>query len=162
VPGHSRHDELRGGQQTEQAVYANNTVTTWSCQPERRWIDHIQTVFGASPQHSGGTCTFTWDGENRMLTAGSVGFTYGPDGSRLKKTSGSTTTLYLGADVEKTGSTWTKYLIPDAVKVGSTVSYLHRDQSQSIRMRTTGAGIELEEAGYVEAPALTIEKGSIV
>src|SRR5262249_48599499 len=55
--------------------------------------------------------------------------------------------------------------IPDAVKVGSTVSYLHRDQSQSIRMRTTAAGIELEEAGYypygVQAPALTIEKGFI-
>ena len=74
-------------------------------------------------------------------SGGKVSFTYGPDGSRLKKTSASGTTLYLGADAERApDGTWTRYVHPDAVKVGTTLTWLHRDHSQSIRLRNTAAG----------------------
>jgi uncharacterized protein RhaS with RHS repeats len=114
---------------------------------------------------SDGTRAYAWDGENRLLSVGGTSFVYAPDGTWLKKTSGSTTTLYLGADAEKTGSTWTKYLTPDAVKVGSTVTWLVRDHLQSIRLRTNATGAQVEQAGYgpygVQSPALSIEKGYI-
>jgi hypothetical protein len=43
-----------------------------------------------------------YDGDNRLKSVNGVTYVYGPDGRRLKKTVGGTTTLYLGADVEKT------------------------------------------------------------
>jgi YD repeat-containing protein len=112
---------------------------------------------------SDGTRTLTWDGQNRLLSVNAVSFTYAPDGMRLRKTSGSTTTLYLGADIEKKGSTWTKYIHPDAVRIGSTTTWLHRDHSQSLRLRTSAAGTLVEAAAYTpygsQAPGLAISRG---
>jgi RHS repeat-associated protein len=87
-----------------------------------------------------------------------VSFVYAPasagsgDAPRLKKTAGSGTTLYLGADIELTDGTWTKYVHADAVVVGSggsaTTTWLHRDHSQSIRLRTDATGALIEAAFY--------------
>jgi hypothetical protein len=94
---------------------------------------------------SNGTQTYVWDGENRLLSVSEGGvttsFTYGPDGTRLKKVAPSGTTIFLlGSDIEISPSgVYTKYPHPDAVRVGTgqnpARSWLHRDHSQSIRMR---------------------------
>jgi RHS repeat-associated protein len=89
--------------------------------------------------------TRTYDGENRLVTAvdgaTTTQFVYGPDGARLKKIVGATTTLYLGADIEKTSGTWTKYLPGDARKVGTSgYKWMHRDHLQSVRLETDSAG----------------------
>ncbi len=113
-----------------------------------------------------GTKSLTWDAENRLLSVGTTSFVYAPDGTRLKKITGAGTVLYLGVDVEKNGATWTKYPHPDAVRVGATTTWLHRDHSQSIRLRTTATtGALLEAALYRpyggQAPGLTISRGYI-
>jgi RHS repeat-associated protein len=59
----------------------------------------------------------------------------------------------------------TKYVHPDAVKVGGTLTWLTRDHSQSIRLRTNASGGLVEAARYApygaQAPALGIAKGFI-
>jgi hypothetical protein len=106
---------------------------------------------------SDGTRAFAWDAFNRLASVGGVSFTYAPDGTRLKKTSGGAVTLYLGADAERApDGVWTKYVHPDAVKVGASLTWLHRDHSQSIRLRVRdrrgapyGAVVELSIQGDV-------------
>jgi RHS repeat-associated protein len=76
---------------------------------------------------------------------------YGPDGARLKKIAGATTTLYLGADLEKTGTAWTKYLPGDAKRVGASsgpLYWMHRDYLQSVRAETNSTGAIVNSAKY--------------
>jgi YD repeat-containing protein len=88
---------------------------------------HLQFVRQhAVEQLTDGTKNFTWDAENRLLTAGTTSSVYAPDGTRLKKVTGAATILYLGVDIEKNGATWTKYPHQDAVRVNTT-TWLHRD-----------------------------------
>ena len=79
-------------------------------------------------------------------------FTYAPDGERLKKTTGAASTLYLGGDIELSAGVWTKYLHPDAVEIGSgggaVTTWLTRDHSQSIRLRTNAAGALIQASLY--------------
>jgi RHS repeat-associated protein len=115
---------------------------------------------------SDGTRAYTWDGANRLLSVGDVSFVYAPDGRRLKKVTPTSETTYFGADVELgPDGVWTKYVHADAVKVGSTFTWLHRDHSQSIRLRTNAAGGLIEAAKYAPygapSPALAISKGYI-
>ena len=119
---------------------------------------------------SDGAHTFAWDGENRLpgvtIGANTVAFEYAPDGSRIAKTAGGNTTLTLGADIERSGGgTWTKYIHPDAVRIGAATAFLHRDHSQSIRLRTNASG-GLTEATYYRPygtahPDLVTSKGYI-
>ena len=104
-----------------------------------------------------GTQTYTWDGENRLLSVAITGgattnFVYAPDGERIKKTTGSAVTIYFGSDVELAGGVWTKYPIPDAVIVGTgqsaVTTWLVRDHSQSIRLRFNSSGTLSEASLY--------------
>ena len=58
-----------------------------------------------------------------------------------------------------------KYIHPDAVKVGATTTWLIRDHSQSIRLRTDASGALIDAARYApygaQAPSLPISKGYI-
>ena len=60
------------------------------------------------------------DGENRATGVAGGVYSYGPDGSRLKKTTTTASTLYLGDDIELAGGVWTKYLTAEAKRVGPT------------------------------------------
>jgi RHS repeat-associated protein len=77
-----------------------------------------------------------------------VTFAYGPDGERLKKTSGATTTLYLGSDVEIQGGVMTKYLPGDAKRSSSTTWWLHRDHLVSVRALTDATGAVVQRSNY--------------
>ena len=119
---------------------------------------------------SDGTREFDWDGENRLgsvsIGQSTVSFAYAGDGTRIAKTAGQNTTLYLGPDIERSPSgVWTKYIHADAVRVGSTTTWLHRDHSQSIRFRTDGSGDVVEATIYrpygTAHPDLAIAKGYI-
>jgi RHS repeat-associated protein len=115
---------------------------------------------------SDGTRSFVWDAFNRLATVSGVGFRYAPDGSRLKKISGANTTLYLGADAERSPSgVWTKYIHQDAVRIGAATTWLHRDHSQSIRLRTNSAAAIADSTLYAPygepLPGLSISKGYI-
>jgi hypothetical protein len=87
---------------------------------------HFQEHFGAFGARSnaydnsgnitanGPGTSYTFDQQNRMLTAGTTLYKYDAQGRRVRKTVGSTVTdyFYLGAEViaEKQGSTWTDYI----------------------------------------------------
>ena len=101
---------------------------------------------------SDGTRTFTYDADNRLKQVGTVSFVYGPNGIRLKKVSGSGTTLYLRSDLELSNGVWTKYLMSGAKRVGTggsaVTTWLHRDHLSSIRVATNAAGAEVERTVY--------------
>ena len=138
-----------------------------------------EPALGLDPRDANGNAisngvgqTYSWDGENRLIATTGVGFTYAPDGSRLKKIPAApgTPTIYLGADIELKDGVWTKYLTPDAVRIspasaGSNTFWLHRDHSQSIRARTNVSGGLVEAAIYGPygnpSPTPTISKSYI-
>jgi RHS repeat-associated protein len=93
--------------------------------------------------------TLTYDGENRLASVNSVQFVYGPDGARLKKIAGATTTIYLGADIEIVGSTTIKYLPGDARRAGlSTTTWVSRDNLSSFRIESDNTGAVAWRANY--------------
>jgi RHS repeat-associated protein len=92
--------------------------------------------------------TIAYDGENRPVSVNAVTFAYGPDGERLKKTSGATTTLYLGSDVELQGGVMTKYLPGDAKRSSTTTWWLHRDHLVSVRALTDASGTLVQRSNY--------------
>jgi RHS repeat-associated protein len=96
---------------------------------------------------AGGT-TLAYDGENRLVQDGATSFVYGPDGSRLKKISGNTTTLYIGDDWEVSGGVNTFYLPGDAVMTNGVISWLGRDQINSVRLTTDASGNVVQRAHY--------------
>jgi len=68
---------------------------------------------------SRGAKSYFYDAENRLTSVNaSVFFSYGPDGERVKKSDGLSSTIYLGADIEYAGGLYTKYLHPDVKRVG--------------------------------------------
>lgn len=110
---------------------------------------------------------FSYDGENRPVTITVNGavtqLTYGPDGRRLKKTSGTgaalRTMLYLGADLEvpladgttagaPVAGTWRKHVHADARRVGTTNAWLHRDHLASVRVTTGPTGAYSKRQHY--------------
>jgi RHS repeat-associated protein len=94
--------------------------------------------------------TLTWNGENRLSTAvvGSTTttFTYDSFGERLKKASGSNTSIYpFGDDYEVTNGVITKYISVDglgvvAKKVGATTYWIQTDRLGSINVETDSTG----------------------
>ncbi len=94
-----------------------------------------------------------------------VAYSYGSDGARLTKTTGTGTTLYLGDDFELTGGVWTKYLTAEAKRVGAVTTWMHRDHLSSVRLITSAAGLQAERANYLpfgqQFPALSQSKGYI-
>ncbi len=99
-----------------------------------------------------------YDGENRPVSVNSsaVTYGYGPDGKRLSKVAGTTSYLYLGADLERStgpsGQTWTKYLHADVKQVGSGASatnfWLHRDHLKTVRLITGPTGFNQPQQRY--------------
>ena len=96
-----------------------------------------------------------YDAANRPVSvnAGAVAYVYGPQGKRVKKTAGSDTWVYYGADVERKivaglPDEWTKYLHADVKRVGSTNSWLHRDHLKTIRLITNANGGHVQRYRY--------------
>ena len=100
---------------------------------------------------SGGGRTYSWNADNQPTSITSDGVTesdvYDADGERVKRTRGSTTTVYLGGLVEEElpgGATRTHYLFHGQViaqrsKAGTqdTLLYLHSDHLGSISVATS-------------------------
>ncbi|MBD9623998.1 hypothetical protein IB279_13705 [Ensifer sp. ENS06] len=111
---------------------------------------------------SDGIRALAWDGANRLSSVTQGGatttLTYGPSGSRAKKSNAFATTLYPDANVEidrKPGQdTYTRYPHPDLkiVSVAPTgvtsATFLHRDHLSSIRQVTDANGNLVEQNGY--------------
>jgi RHS repeat-associated protein len=109
------------------------------------------------------TDTLVYDGENRLEEVTDVaGFVTAPhkarnriecpDGERLKKIAGASTTLFLGGEAEIAGGVMTKYLPGDAKRVGSgggaATYWLHRDHLDSVRVTTDASAAVAMRANY--------------
>lgn len=106
-----------------------------------------------------GTRVLAWDAANhlaRVVKGGNtIDFAYGPDGSRVRKTSNLAETLYPSAEVEidnagtVTGANaYTRYPHMDIKIVGTTKYWLHRDHLSSVRVVTNSAGNLVEDTSY--------------
>lgn len=121
---------------------ANGTTTTKSYDPNRFWLTDIDTV---SPG-----LTLDWSPENQITQvvakSTTTTFAYGPEGARIKKTSGNASVKYpFGDDYEiAANGTVTKYFDagfgPKAKKVGSTLYWLHTDRLGSVNVVTLDDG----------------------
>jgi RHS repeat-associated protein len=107
---------------------------------------------------TGGGRTLVWNPDNlpTQVTAGqtTVDFTYGGLGDRLKKTSGSGTSLYpMGDDYEVTGGVVTKYVSAQglgvvAKRTGGATFWLHADRLGSVQAVTDAAGQLVQRRTY--------------
>lgn len=102
----------------------------------------------------------TYDGENRPLTvtnaAGTTSYEYAPDGTRLKKIDpNGDVTLYLQyAEIRHWGDVGNEYVLAypfDFMRYveGEGVSFLHRDQLNSVRAITNAAGDRAKRTAYM-------------
>lgn len=102
-----------------------------------------------------GRATLQWSADNQLKrftpTAGSaVDFIYGPDRSRIAKTSTfGGKRIYADADFEiEPDGTMIKYPHADIKKTGFVKSWLHRDHLNSVRLTTNEAGGVTERSVY--------------
>ncbi len=102
---------------------------------------------------SGGGRTITWDGENRPIAINGTSFTYSGSGERLIKTTGASTTHYLGSDYEVTAGIATKYFTFAGAKVAKRTQgntyWLHADHQGSIQSITDDTGAEVQRQSYM-------------
>jgi RHS repeat-associated protein len=144
---------------------------------------HAPVLLGATPigydangnMVSDGARALAWDAANRLaqVTAGGLAtsFAYGPDGTRVKKSSSLSETLYPTPDVEvdtaQTGpAAYTRYPHMDVKVVGTTAFFLHRDHLASVRAVTDATGAIAEDTRYAAYgertnAAFTTQKGYI-
>jgi RHS repeat-associated protein len=94
----------------------------------------------------------TYDNDNRPLTvtqgSATVTYLYGPDGERLKKTTASGTTLYIGDAERDPAGGWTTYPAPEVKRAGSVLNWLHRDHLSSVRRITDSTGAITRSSVY--------------
>ena len=89
-----------------------------------------------------------WNGAGKPSSIGSVAFSYGGTGERLKKVSGSATTRYVGGDYEiAPDGTVTKYLI-GGKQVDANFFINHSDHLGSIQAVTDATGIEVRRQDH--------------
>jgi RHS repeat-associated protein len=90
---------------------------------------------------------------------------YGPDGARARKTSTLGTTRYFGAEAEEKGGVYTRYPHMDVMVQGATISFLHRDHLNTVKMVTNMAGTVTERTGHAAfgepKPASALPRGFI-
>jgi RHS repeat-associated protein len=92
-------------------------------------------------------------GRNRPIlvaaNGNSVTYTYGPDGARLKKIVGSSTTLYLGDAIERDpAGAYTFYLAADVKRANGALSILGLDTQGSVRRLTDASGVLYRASTY--------------
>ncbi len=127
-----------------------------------------------------GTNTYTYDAENRLLSAttpnGTSSYTYDPLGRRLSKTVAGVTTrfLYDGdqllAETDASGAIQASYVygagIDEPLRLvrGATTSYYHADGLGSVTTLTDASGAVVERASYdvFGAVQLTNASGAII
>ena len=116
-----------------------------------------------------GLKSLAFDHANRLASVLKGGqtttFGYGPDGARAKKVSPLGTTRYFGAEAEEKGGVYTRYPHMDVMVQGSTISFLHRDHLNTVKMVTNNLGAVTERTGYAAfgepKPSTSLPKGFI-
>jgi uncharacterized protein RhaS with RHS repeats len=119
---------------------------------------------------SGAGRTITPDYDNRPKTITKSGvtatFVYDYAGQRIKKTVGTTTTVYIGKLYICTGSTCSKYIFANGNRIAVKASsgsryYYHTDHLGSSSIITDSAGTKVEELYYYPYGGTRINQGSI-
>ena len=117
---------------------------------------------------TGGTAyTQGWDQENRLISvtggAQASAMVYDGDGNLVKKTVGSTTTVYIGAYFERTGDVTTSYYYAGGTRVakrsGGVVTYLHGDHLGSASLATSSSGAVVTNSSTRYYPYGTTRSG---
>ncbi len=121
-----------------------------------------------------GATTYSFDAENRLASTAGTTYTYDADGNRVKKSSGSTGTLYwyssLGviAETDLTGAVKSEYVFFNGQRVaridqpGSSVHYYLSDHLGSTSMVVSSTGTIEEESDYSPFGSQYLVSGSAV
>ncbi|MCR4308079.1 MAG: hypothetical protein NUV80_05980 [Candidatus Berkelbacteria bacterium] len=98
--------------------------------------------------------TYNYDNKPSSITKGgqTAIFYYDGSGSRIKKLTGSSTTIYIGKLYEDTGGSITKYIFAGGTRIASKTSadtyYYHQDHLGSSSVITNSSGVKVEEIRY--------------
>jgi RHS repeat-associated protein len=128
---------------TPQSVASAPTTFPSSQFPNNQWIGGAGAAYDAAgnqTQWAGSSGTFTYDGENRLLSAnvlneGTVTFAYDAEGRRVQKTSAQGTTTYIH---DAMGRLAAEYSTQAPTATGT--QYLTADHLGSTRLVTDGTG----------------------
>lgn len=142
---------------------APKTLIVATCRPDIK-NQFVGMTYDAAGNliNDGAGHAFTYDPENRLLTAGAWSYVYDGDGNRVKKYSGSTGTLYWrGPDGEAinesdlTQSTWKRFVFFNGQRIArrdsatGNVYYFFSDHLGSIGVVTDSLGSTIEnESDY--------------
>jgi RHS repeat-associated protein len=105
------------------------------------------------------TPTYTYDAENRLRGISTTTYTYDGDGSRVKKSNGSTGTLYWAggmaeSDLTAVSTTWKEYVLFGSKRIArrdasnSTVHYFFSDHLGSTAVITSSTGTIEQDMDY--------------
>jgi len=116
-----------------------------------------------------GTRTITYDYDNMPSSintySATTSFVYDGGGARVKKTTASGTTAYIGKLYECKAGTCSKYIFAGgsriAQKVGTSISYYHQDHLGSSSIVTDSNGNKIEEVYYYPFGGTRADTGSV-
>ncbi len=116
------------------------------------------------------TISYNYDNKPGSITKGSTTalLYYDGTGARVKKQTGTTTTIYIGKLYEKKGTTTTRYIFAGATRIASIVTsgstdstyYYHQDHLGSSSVITNASGTKVEEVHYYPFGETRTDTGS--
>ena len=115
----------------------------------------------------GRSITYNCDNKPSSITKGgnTAIFFYDGSGSRVKKQTVSSTTVYIGKLYEETGGNITKYIFAGDTRIASITSadtyYYHQDHLGSSSVITNSSGVKVEEVRYYPYGETIIDTGSV-
>ena len=133
---------------------------TWQCAGDANNRANCLSYDAAGNVTANGGAGYTYDAENRLASAGGMTYAYDADGNRVKKSSGSTGTLYwyaspgIIAESDLAGNIQHEYVFFGGKRVaridqpGSSVHYYLSDHLGSTSMVVSSAGTPEEESDY--------------
>ena len=113
------------------------------------------------------TITYNYDNKPSSVTKGGTTaiFFYDGAGSRVKKQTGSSTTIYVGKLYEETGGNITKYIFAGGARIASKTSadtyYYHQDHLGSSSVITNSSEVKVEEIRYYPFGETLSDTGSV-
>ncbi len=116
------------------------------------------------------TISYNYDNKPGSITKGSTTalLYYDGTGARVKKQTGTTSTIYIGKLYEKRGTTTTRYIFAGTTRIASIVTsgstdntyYYHQDHLGSSSVITNASGTKVEEVHYYPFGETRTDTGS--
>ena len=130
------------------------------------FLNRFRLLFALDLIYVSTTKTYTYNAENRLVSATGTQFVYDADGGRVKQTVGASTTTFIGDLIEVApDSTVTKYIFAGdqriAAKTSSAYRFYHGDHLGSTSVITDLSGSAVERIVYKPYGATYSDTGTV-